>query len=470
MKEDEIIPAHTADGFFVDGMQTWQVIHIGHLVSCYGNATGLKPEKFAAHIECHIGVGLSKDTLKRFLDRLHGDQKDYAQQSTSRETTEKLASFLAHSKVGLLNLDHLRFCNFVTTAPIAFINTLLFNHDKVLPRLHPSYDGTYTLVTQKGSEGLGAVFSISTKDDQDWFVVRLRMTSTSQKSGNLETRLHEGWGVLPPENNLFIHLKSTGSGQNMLLSAAASPLNFAGPREPFERLVLHHLSDPLEIVDWTDELPIETDASGIEKIYKFQWHREFFLEDEQISDIILETGEEPAETRQKWIGLSKGNPLLKNSRFVDQQKASEREKDKFDAFDMEKKERYLGQRFLRAVQDIDNTGDDLAKILGDGKALNAQDPFNDFTALHYTVTNQNKMKSLWLMEQSGIDVTLKDGRGRTPAMLAAIIVAEEGRSSLLDADFVETLRNKEVEQIRQKMEAGDPDLPPGLIFTTPDNE
>lgn len=458
---EEFGPVHSAEGFFADGVQTWQVEHIGHLVTAFGEAQNLKPEKLAALVECYIGIGFNKDTLRRFLDRLGGSQPSFAQKTTSAETLEKLASFLAHPDIGLVSLEHLRFRSFPTTAPIGFISSLLFDLDEALPRLHSSYGGTYKVAASGAPSATSTELSVSIESDKDWFVVRMKSQEQDAKVDEQTVRVRDGWGIMLPDNGLFIHLKNARSGRNTLFSTPMSPLDFASDRSDSVALVLHDNADPMEIADWTTMSGQVGDQWSSGKIYKFQWYSRKFLGGFTESGTIDETGGEAAETKQKWDGSLKDNPFLKNSRFFDQQKASERAKDKFDAENMEKNERYLGQRFIEAVQELSNDQDTLKEILGDGQALNAQDPFNGFTALHYAVGDQNRRRSLWLTEQPGIDLTIQDKRGRTPAMLAAIIVAEEGSSSLLDVEFVETLRGKEVEQIRQKIETGDPDLPPG---------
>jgi hypothetical protein len=239
------------------------------LVTAYGKAQELKPEKLAALIECYVGEDFGKDTLRRFLDRLAGDQRSYAQMTSRPETLEKLASFLAHPKIGLLNLDHLQFRNFPTTAPIAFINTLLFDLDDALPRLHPSYGGTYKVAASDQSHTTEPELSISIEKEKDWFVVRMRTYENDANSGDWIARSHEGWGVLPPENNLFIHIKHARSGRNTLLSTPASPLDFAAPRAEATALILQDSSDPVEAMDWTAISEMVTDKNNLDNILYF---------------------------------------------------------------------------------------------------------------------------------------------------------------------------------------------------------
>lgn len=451
-KEVETENYHPADGFFSETSYDWQLELLESLITIYQLETNISHTKLALQILEFTNQNLSKATLNRLLNRYAKRKRVSLPNNSEHETYEVIASFLSHLEIGLLNLEHLKFRSFPTTAPIAFVNSLSYDTEASLPHLHASFTGSYE-ATSIGEGGTSHfIFSIEVDQNKSWFVSRLIEAPQSRQGLRKRFLIYDGWGVLTPENALLIHTKRQSYGVNLFLASLAGPLDYTEQRPDTFSIVLQNLSDPWEVQENRTEAQIKliTKERIVENIHYFQYGSNFFSDEKLISDTISEDGEEDAETKQgdAWADVSQ-SPFLKNSRYSRTENLSESHEVKLVEKDMDRLER----QFLKASQSLEI--EDVEGYLDAGVSINAVDSKTGATALHYAVGDNNREMVRALIKRPDIDYRILDNRGRTAANLAAMYEP-------IDWPVARLLQIKEVQQTRRMMAENSPDLPPGL--------
>lgn len=79
-------------------------------------------------------------------------------------------------------------------------------------------------------------------------------------------------------------------------------------------------------------------------------------------------------------------------------------------------------------------------LRADPAQLNSQDPYAGLTALHIAIFRQNPKTVRLLLDQNGIDVTIKDGFQRRPVNMLDYTVNQEIFGMVMDATYPEEMR------------------------------
>lgn len=84
-------------------------------------------------------------------------------------------------------------------------------------------------------------------------------------------------------------------------------------------------------------------------------------------------------------------------------------------------------------------------LKADPAQLNIQDPYAGLTALHIAIFRQNPQMVRLLLDQTGIDVTIKDGFQRRPVDMLDYTVNQDIFDMVMDATYPDAMRALEDE-------------------------